>query len=226
MKFDRGTMNRFLAPFALLVAVLSSTPADAQFGIRGGVNLTRLVGGESLNVESRQGLNFGGSARLMSVGPVSIVPEVYYSQKGATMDGTASQGAAPRLEFSLDYIEVPVLARLALPIPGLQRLQPYVAAGPSFAWQLRCDVSLVDGDATASARECGEQFGSTSTAFRDADRGVVFTAGVELPVLGMGAVNLEARLVRGLARLIDADAAQPDLRNQAFSLMLGYSFGI
>jgi hypothetical protein len=39
-----------------------------------------------------------------------------------------------------------------------------------------------------------------------------------------GAVNLDARLVRGLARITE-DNTGPDVKTQAISLMLGYSFG-
>jgi hypothetical protein len=54
------------------------------------------------------------------------------------------------------------------------------------------------------------------------DREIISNTRTFLRVLGL--VNLDARLVRGLDRL--NEGAGPDIRNQSFSLMLGYySFG-
>ena len=92
------------------------------------------------------------------------------------MEDVSGQGAPVRLNFSLDYLEVPVLVRLNLPSSGM--LQPYVAAGPALAWQLDCEFDITEGTASADVRACGEQFGSVDTAFQDADRGFVATAGV------------------------------------------------
>jgi hypothetical protein len=214
----------FLFLAALVAAMLCTTSAEAQFGIRGGVNLTRFVGGDAGNVEGKTGLSAGGSFRLFSLGPIAIVPEIFYAQKGAVIDEIDGDARPARLDFSLSYLEVPVLAKLSLPIPGARALRPYLAAGPAFAWKLDCGVD-VEGDATASARDCGAQFGDARTAFRSADRGVVAGGGIDLGIPGLGAVNLDARLVRGLARLSEGEGAQPDLRNQSFSLMLGYSIG-
>jgi hypothetical protein len=214
-----------VAMMVLALTALAGTPARAQFGIHGGINLTRFVGGDAEDVDSKQGMNFGGSMRLFQIGPISIVPEVFYSQKGATFDDPASS-LAQRFEYSVDYLEVPVMAKLTLPSMG--PLLPYVAAGPAFAWKLDCSVSLISGNAAQEAQDCGEQFGSAKTALRDADRGLVVSGGIDLPVLGIGALNLDARLVQGLARLSESEGttSEPDVKNQVFSLILGYSFGM
>jgi hypothetical protein len=60
-----------------------------------------------------------------------------------------------------------------------------------------------------------------------ADKGIVFNAGLNLPVLGgFGGLNLDARLVRGMDRIVDSDSgSNPDIKNQAITLMLGYYLG-
>jgi hypothetical protein len=210
---------------AVLLVALTVSPAVGQFGVRGGINLTKFIGDDTDNVESSQGLNLGGSFQLFTLGPIAIVPEVFYSQKGAEIEDVDGPSTPVQLKFSLDYLEVPVLARLNLPAVGM--LNPYVAAGPAFAWQLSCELDVTDGGASEEVRDCGEQFGSVDTAFQDADRGLVVTGGIDLHVFGAGGLNLEARLVRGLARLNESDGGgEPDVRNQAVSLMLGYSFGL
>lgn len=215
---------------ALLVVLLavSASPAAAQFGLRGGVDLTRFVGRDARNVETKTGMRLGGSLQLLRIGPLAIVPEVHYAQKGARQQQSEPGQPVPyTLDFSLDYLEVPVLARLYLPFSGAGPLRPYVAAGPAYAWNLDCELRTEGGDFDSQVEDCrGDQFQSAGTAFRSADRGLVVSGGVDLGVLGVGALNLDARLIRGLARLREGSGEGTDLRNQSFSLTLGYSFGI
>jgi hypothetical protein len=195
-----------------------TAPASAQFGLRGGVNLTKFVGGSS-DSDTKSGLNLGATVPLIRLGPLSIVPEIYYSQKGAQGFDAAQ---VTNFRYSLDYIEVPVLAKLSFPISG-QFLKFYVAGGPAYAWNLKCEFTA-ESDPNATAQDCGQNFGSFNTAMKSADRGIVGSAGLDFNFLGLGGVNLDARMVRGLARLRD-DAAGEGVKNQAFSLMLGYYLG-
>jgi hypothetical protein len=76
----------------------------------------------------------------------------------------------------------------------------------------------VGGDGT---NQCGETFGSFDTAMEKADRGIVAATGLDFRLGGFGGLNLDARVVHGLARLRDGDNGS-DIKNQSFSLMLGY----
>ena len=195
---------------AVLLSVLPASPGEAQLTLRGGVNLTTFVGGDVEDVESRKGLNLGAAIPLFHFGPIAIVPEIYYAQKGADFP---TQGLG-LVEFSLDYIEIPVLARLNL---GGGMIRPYLQAGPSFAWQLDCSLSLSTGE--GDAEDCGD---TLDEEVRDYDQGIVFGGGVDFSVAGIGALNLDARFERGLAR-ITKDGE--DVKNQAFTLMLGWQIG-
>lgn len=204
---------------AMLVAV-SPFPAAAQFGLKGGANLSRFVGADAED-ETRTGLNFGGAFNLLSLGPVSLGPELYYAQKG----GVQAQNGTT-YEIGLDYVEVPLLARFTLPVPGARFLRSYLTGGPAYAWRLNCEVEAEDGSAApGSDGECvAADFTNRETAIRTADRGVVLGGGMALSVFGLGGVTLDARVVRGLARLSEGEEG-PEVKNQAVSLMLGYSFG-
>jgi len=202
-----------------LLLVVCASPAAAQFGVKGGVNLSRFVGEDAAS-ESDLGLNLGASVPLFSLGPVSIVPEIYYAQKGGGQFDPASSQA---FEFDLSYIEVPLLARLRIPLSG--PLGAYVGAGPVYAWQLDCKFTA-QSDPSATARECGEQFQSFDSAMKSADKGIVVNAGLDLPLLGgFGGLNIDARLVRGLDRIVESDAGM-SVKNQAITLMLGYYLGM
>src|SRR6478736_5676759 len=114
----RGTATAAALALAGLCSVAAT--ASAQFGLRGGMNLSKFVGGDANNSESAKGLNLAAAIPLIHPGPLSIVPEVYYSQKGAKQfdpAALASATTAPSsVEFGLDYIEVPLLAKVSFPL--------------------------------------------------------------------------------------------------------------
>ena len=214
---NRGARAAWLSiPLVLLVW---ATPVSAQFGFRGGINLSKFVG-EDAGSESVQGLNLGASIPIINIGPFSLVPEVYYAQKGGAFDPSTAES----FEYELNYIEVPLLARLTFPLAG--PLSWYVGGGPVYGWNLDCKFSAAT-DPNATARECGQQFSSFDTAMESADKGIVFNGGLNLPVLGgFGGLNLDARVVRGLDRVVESDSETgPDVKNQAITLMLGYYLG-
>jgi hypothetical protein len=215
-------MSNRAARAAWLIAIaliLWAAPASAQFGIKGGINLSKFVG-EDAGSESVKGLNLGASIPLLNLGPVSIGPEIYYARKGGEFDPATAES----FEFELSYIEVPLLARLTIPLAG--PLAMYIGGGPVYGWNLDCKFSAAT-DPSATARECGQQFSSFDTAMESADKGIVLNGGLNLPVLGgFGGLNLDARVVRGMDRVIDSESTTgPDVKNQAITLMLGYYLG-
>ena len=212
-----------------LVASTWSEPLSAQIAFRGGFNLTELVGGGVAQSESRTGLNFGLGYDILSFGPLSIGPEVHYAQRGAeafqlAMAGDVTLPAGPA-EIALDYVEVPILARLR--VPALGPVNPYLMGGPVFGWKLDCKVSL-DPSQSSVAPSCDDILtrDGLEAKVRDYEQGLLLGAGLQLPVLwGLGQLSLEGRLLQGLSRLGEGDGA-PDVKNRAFSLLLGYSLGI
>jgi hypothetical protein len=222
MKSIRSLPIVALLPLLLAVA---PTASAAQFGLRGGVNLSRFVGADSES-DPRAGINLGASIPLLRVGPLALVPEIYYAAKGGT--AFTSIGVTPvtssALEFELSYIEVPVLLRLHFP---LGPLEGYVGGGPAYAWNLDCKFTP-ETDPNAEARECGQPFQSFDTAMNSADKLVVFNGGVNLFLLGgFGGLNLDARLTRGFDRIIEGEngSDDTDAKNQSITLMLGYYLG-
>ncbi|MDH3222254.1 MAG: outer membrane beta-barrel protein, partial [Gemmatimonadota bacterium] len=132
------------------------------------------------------------------------------------------------LEFGLDYIEVPVLLRWNLPIFA-GRLRPYLNGGPAFGWRVNCGVTIAvtagpAGDPTETDCQDLTQENLTET-LKDYELGMVVGGGLDVGVLGgMGAITLDFRLTRGLSRISEGQTG-PEVRNQAFSAVLGYTFG-
>jgi len=212
-----------------LVAGTWSAPLSAQIAFRGGFNLTELVGGSVAQSESRTGLNFGMGYDLLNIGLVSIGPELHYAQRGAeafqlAMAGDVTLPAGPA-EIALDYVEVPLLARVRAPMLG--PVAPYLMGGPVFGWKLDCKVALDAGQGSA-APSCDDILtrDGIEAKVRDYEQGLLLGAGLDLPVLwDLGQLSLEGRFLRGLSRLGEGDGA-PDVKNRSFTLLLGYSLGI
>lgn len=209
----------------LALAFLAPLPASAQFTARGGLNLATVFGDDVEDAESVRGLNFGGSFGLVGVGPVQLLGEVYYRQKGARGGLAGFQEAAmagETVEVGLDYVEIPVLARVDLGGGG-GRFRPYIQGGPAFGWQLECGVEVAaDGGSETACDDLTEGFEET---LRDYELGAVVGAGLDIRVLrGLGALNLDARYTHGLSE-IGKGSETLEIRNRAYTLMLGWSFG-
>jgi len=230
MRNLENTTARWWSVVALAVGIVTLAagprPAAGQRGLalRGGLNLSRFVGGDA-DAREKSGLNLGGAMRLFDMGPVGLWVEGYYRQKGS--GGLALAGAAPGESASftvgLDYVEVPLLLRINLPALG-SRVRPYLQGGPAFGWRLDCSVSVSGSAGAGLTPDCDSLLGGgLEETVKDYEQGIVLGGGIDLDILGrLGSVNLDARLTRGLSRLA-TDGAGGGLKNQSFSLMLGYA---
>ncbi len=208
--------------------------ASAQFGIRGGLSLSDLTGSGVQTSEQRQGLTGGAGYTLLRLGPIEIGPELSYVQKGTGDLLLAAQGMDPGspgmppptadfVEFGIDYLEVPLLARLVVDLPvGGAGTAAYVQGGPAWAWRLQCTIRTTGDGGVGLNDGCQiPQFERVDDVVRAADRGAVFGAGLFVPVGSMGQITLNGRLVRGLDR-VAADPNDPEARNRAFLFTLGW----
>ena len=110
-------MKKYLILLLIIAGFTSiSLPQGMQLGLKAGLNLANEGGsdvedffGESL--DARTGFNGGFFFMYQFNKMFAIQPEAYYTMKGAT----ANLGG---LDFTLklDYIEVPVLLKLIIPI--------------------------------------------------------------------------------------------------------------
>lgn len=224
-----------LAAVAAVALALSigARPAPAQgIGLRGGLNLADFVGSGAPEGESSVGLNAGGSFQLLSFGPVSVGPEVYYAQKGTKRsqvslpDGGTTTFSS---EFNLAYVEVPLLVTVhPLGRGGGSPIKPYVHAGPVFGWNLDCSIELSDPQASPEETCASLLGGSLESTFQDYEQGITFGGGLNLVLVpGKGSITLDVRTTRGLADVISTGSGETlEIRNRTYSAMLGYSFGL
>lgn len=224
-------MKRALSILSVLL-LATAAPLDAQgFGFAGGINLANFFGDDVGESGNRSGLVLGLTKPLYRAGRFQLRAEGYYRQKGARdvaeFQSLVAEGQSA--EFGIDYFEVPLLLRVELPGFG-GRVFPYVQAGPAFAWKIDCGMTVgptigaPDGASSRSARTaCDDLSGeNVEETIKNFERGLLFGGGLELPVLGVGAITLDGRYTHGLSRL----AGDGDIYNRALSLMLGYSFSM
>ena len=127
--------------------VLSTTFAAAQefvyFGAKGGLNFSTFSGDGFSDFDeeskSRTAYHLGLLAEVPVSDRFSIQPEVLYSAQG--YDITEIEGAED-IEFQLDYVTVPVLAKLYV-VNGLS-----LEAGPQFGFLVKNDIDSGDGSIT------------------------------------------------------------------------------
>lgn len=209
---------------------------SAQIGIRGGINLSQFVGEDVSETEELLGLNAGLSFSIINFGPVSIVPEIYYAEKGTrfTEQIRQFQQTDPEmpvnpedvsLEFNLAYVEIPILAKVSLPFLSTRVIHPFIAGGPVFGFRLDCSISFSDGTAEQEIQDCADDnFSDLETTFKESDRGYVLASGLDFEIPILGTLTLEGRYYRGLSRLIENEE-NDDIYNQSITLMLGYNIG-
>lgn len=134
-----------LLTFALC-GVLFVTQASAQFGLRAGVNFANFNDVDGLDLNSNTGFMVGLYYDFeVPASPVSVQPEVLYTQKGTEQGGT---------KINLDYIEVPVLVKFSF-APG--PVTPSVYLGPYAGFVMNSEAS--DGSVSVEIDNAQTDFG-------------------------------------------------------------------
>ncbi len=184
---------------ALLLAVFISSTASAQilpkFGVKAGANFTTF--NNESTYEYKTGFTAGVFADLaFPVLPISIQPEILYSQYGTNIEDSD-------LKMNINYLQIPVLVKFGFPTPVVK---PNVYFGPYYGRKLNANVKN----------------SPLSSVFNDminaSDFGVVVGAGVNITKL-----RLDLRYTAGLTEVYDSNL-NVDAKNGAFALTVGVAF--
>lgn len=206
-------MKKFL--FILSIAVLFftvNTSAQIQFGLKAGVNISNLNGSDAGDLDSRTGFLGGGFVTFDFGGMFSLQPEAFYSMKGAK--GTdVLDGQSVTATLKLDYIEIPVLIKLNIPLAGASPVRPSIFAGPAFDIKVASKVEVESGGQSASADL--ENVSST-------DFGLVFGGALGFDVSGHE-LGLDVRYTLGFTT-IDDSGYDADIKNGVISIAAYFGF--
>mgnify|MGYP003109005581 FL=1 len=199
--------------FIAVLAVFGVTATQAQevrLGAKGGVNFSSFSG-DGFDAfddpEGRTSFHIGAFAEIPVSERFSIQPEVLYSGQGFDL---VSREGADDTEVQLDYINVPVMAKVYL-IEGL-----YAEAGPQIGFNVKNEIDSDPDDAGSGEIAINE----------DVINDIDFSVGVGAGYRFNNGLFLNARYNFGLTDvfnnedlLIDSDA-----KNSVFAVSAGYSF--
>jgi hypothetical protein len=190
---------------------------DITVGVMAGVNYATVSQDpEATEVDFgyKAGLLVGAFLGYQVTDAFSIEPQAFYSQKGAKVTGTGSNSS---LEGSvrINYIEVPVLAKLWFPIANSQ-MKPFVFAGPDVGFKVGCTA---EGEilAVTGSRDCDETNGEIK--LKSTDFGVTGGAGIQF-YAGTNVVRIDARYTWGLTDINDSGDNR-EIKNRAFAATIG-----
>lgn len=198
-----------LVTLCFLLAGLSGV-AKAQspvnFGIKGGINLANFTNADDFDTEIRSGFTGGISMDISLPGaPIGIETGAYYSQKGAEF--TDVDGS-----INLDYIEVPLLAKINFGLPG--PATPHILVGPYLGFNINAEAEGPESDVTFS--------GDISDEINDTDFGGIAGLGIDFNV-GLTKLSAQARYGLGFTSILEDDS-DDDYKNSVVSLVLGIQF--
>ena len=121
--------------------------------------------------------------------------------------------------IKLSYLEIPVLAKIAIPTQG--SVKPVLIIGPSLSFKLSAEA---EGEMEVEGYSESEEI-DISDEVSGVDFGLVFGAGVDV-LLASGTLTFDARYNLGLTNVPDIEGESYDVKNAVISFMVGYAFAL
>lgn len=196
--------------------LLCSTTAFAQsaspptgrpaYGVTAGVNLANVGGSDVDNSDTRTGLVAGVYASWPMQNGFSFRPSVLYSMEGAKASDLGIDAT-----LRMDYVRVPVMFRYTWPMAGKSR--PFVALGPSFGYQLKCDeTATFNGASVTESCDAAAEGDSQRKKFDVSGRA---EAGLDFDMSGR-TLSIGGAYSYGFTDV----ATHADVKNRVFSIFL------
>ncbi len=224
--------TRTLLATALVAAAFAAPRADAQpvrFGAYVGASSATIsedegspfndVPGSTLDKKRRLGLQAGLWLNKPLSGSLSLQPELHFTQKGLSYEGSVSVPGEPAVtgEVSLDlsYLEVPVLLRADLG-QAEAKVRPFLLAGPVLSYQTSCTTSS-KFDGFSETSDCDAE---GDAEINKVDLGAAVGGGLAF-MLGSREVTAGLRYTHGFRSISKEESG---ITNQNFSLLFGIAF--
>lgn len=198
---------------ALWIAVPAAVAQEREFGAKAGPSFAVLnVDPADSDVYSRRIAIAGGGYAVWPVSRrVGVQIELLQMPKGTTLETGGSVGTSKLL---LDYLDIPVLARLTA--PGSRAF--HVFAGPYVGFRLRAKLES-KFETTGTSVNVGTRQ-DVREGIKRYEAGVVAGAGVHIGRHGL----IDGRYAWGLTD-VNADKSQDvRIKNRVFAIMAGVRF--
>jgi opacity protein-like surface antigen len=129
-------MRNLILIFSLFIFTGSTIKAQefVNFGAKAGVNLSNLSSDNFTETSMRTGFHLGLLAEIPITNKFSVQPELLYSTQGTEADEITLGGSPTKAEYKMDYLQVPVLAKIYL----TETIS--IEAGPSFNFLIREEI--------------------------------------------------------------------------------------
>lgn len=192
-------MKRIILAAIAVMAFGFTNAQQTRFGVKGGLNISTVVGGDVDDTKSLVGFHVGGFAEIKVFDKFFIQPELLYSAQGTKVDGPLGGDA----DLKLNYLNIPVLAKYYI----VDKFS--VEAGPQLGILL-------------SAKAEGQDIKDYT---RSVDLGFNIGAGYNFT----DNLSVGLRYTIGLSPLTDKDIDNSDdyydsAKNSNFALSLAYKF--
>ena len=208
-----------LLTLVVVAAATFSTPTDlrGQFsiGVTAGANSASFTGDKPDKARYKGGTGLVASA-ILEYGfkpdvRISLQPGIVQNGTTITFDIPGTEESRDSVTIGLDYISLPVLARVVADAGTW-----YVTGGPVFS-----NLSTATGSIEGSEEET-----DIADRFESSDFGVIFGIGRFIPI-GSLSTYVELRFTQGLVNIANIENNNSRVRNTGRQLLLGvlYTFG-
>lgn len=200
-------LSSLVGLFAILGAKAQADSDLVQIGVKGGVNFATVSGDGFDSPDSRTSFNAGFVAEIPFSERFSIQPEVLYSGQGfdaVQRDQDNFLDNDENVEYQLDYIQVPVLAKIYL-VKGLN-----IQAGPQIGFKINEEIDYRPND------DAGDVDLGDYSETEDID--ISLAAGVEYKF--DGGFFIQGRYNYGFTELIE----NYDIHNSVYQVGVGFMF--
>ena len=209
-------MKKYITLLFILAAFTSLSLAQIQIGPKAGLNIASIGGDDADQILNGQSLDsktgFAGGVFFMYQFSkmFAIQPEAYYTMKGATYKEDGGE-----LTISLDYIEIPILMKLIIPIDD-SNIRPSIFVGPVIGFNTTAKSKI---EINGESFENDFKDDTKSTEFS-----LAFGGGIGFMV-GKNELGADIRYILGLSTF-DESSDPWDLKNNVINFNVYFGFSL
>lgn len=185
-------------------------------GIKAGISYSKVTNDAVGDSDYKAGVAAGVSVSYDLLPGITLQPELLYVQQGGRWDVNVLDGGAivsnAELTWKLNYLQVPVLARVNLPLLGA--FLPTLIAGPALSVKTASTYEIEEGDALISSGDVDDLVSTDLSLIV----GVGFKVGA-----GPAGFVVDARYNLGSTNLNDTDS-DVTINNRGFQVLAGFQF--
>lgn len=192
------------------IIMLATTSLMAQgfsFGGKVGFIASSYNGDDAVDLELNKGATFGLFFNAPFLNIMAVQPELLFKQNGAYTD---IGGTGVKQRIKVNYLQVPVVFKLGIPIDGT--FYPHILLGPQFSYAVTRTYSVEGGNSSLEFEDAD---------IRKTDAGGFFGLGMDVRS-DRFFWTIDFRYGLGAFNISNDDNVDLDLRNEDFSVATGF----